>query len=299
MTILIILVVFILLAFLGYIEVKVSNNLVKVKKYTVKNSKIPSNFNNFKIVHITDVHSKIYGENNSKIKELIDKINPNIIVMSGDIIDQRTGKVRDFIQMYEDIYRKYPTFYSIGNHERKLKYSLYKNYLQQLREIGVHVLLNEKENFNIGEQYIVINALKFRANMQPKVLTGEKFEKQVRFMKDKLEPIDKIKFNILIAHDAENFKMYEKLGVDLIFSGHIHGGIVRFGKIGLLSPRRKLFPKYAYGKNKINNTVMITSSGLGSASVKTRLFNRPEIVEEWIIIRKVNLNRWLFMSLML
>lgn len=279
MTILIILVVFILLAFLGYIEVKVSNNLVKVKKYTVKNSKIPSNFNNFKIVHITDVHSKIYGKNNSKIKELIDKINPNIIVMSGDIIDQRTGKVRDFIQMYEDIYRKYPTFYSIGNHERKLKYSLYKNYLQQLREIGVHVLLNEKENFNIGEQYIVINALKFRANMQPKVLTEEKFEKQVRFMKDKLEPIDKIKFNILIAHDAENFKMYEKLGVDLIFSGHIHGGIVRFGKIGLLSPRRKLFPKYAYGKNKINNTVMITSSGLGSASVKTRLFNRPEIVE--------------------
>ncbi len=279
MTILIILVVFILLAFLGYIEVKVSNNLVKVKKYTVKNSKIPSNFNNFKIVHITDVHSKIYGENNSKIKELIDKINPNIIVMSGDIIDQRTGKVRDFIQMYEDIYRKYPTFYSIGNHERKLKYSLYKSYLQQLREIGVHVLLNEKENFNIGEQYIVINALKFRANMQPKVLTEEKFEKQVRFMKDKLEPIDKIKFNILIAHDAENFKMYEKLGVDLIFSGHIHGGIVRFGKIGLLSPRRKLFPKYAYGKNKINNTVMITSSGLGSASVKTRLFNRPEIVE--------------------
>ena len=279
MTILIILVVFILLAFLGFIEVKVSNNLVKAKKYTVKNSKIPSNFNNFKIVHITDVHSKIYGENNSKIKELIDKINPNIIVMSGDIIDQRTGKVRDFIQMYEDIYRKYPTFYSIGNHERKLKYSLYKSYLQQLREIGVHVLLNEKENFNIGEQYIVINALKFRANMQPKVLTEEKFEKQVRFMKDKLEPIDKIKFNILIAHDAENFKMYEKLGVDLIFSGHIHGGIVRFGKVGLLSPRRKLFPKYAYGKNKINNTVMITSSGLGSASVKTRLFNRPEIVE--------------------
>ena len=279
MTILIILVVFILLAFLGFIEVKVSNNLVKAKKYTVKNSKIPSNFNNFKIVHITDVHSKIYGENNSKIKELIDKINPNIIVMSGDIIDQRTGKVRDFIQMYEDIYRKYPTFYSIGNHERKLKYSLYKSYLQQLREIGVHVLLNEKENFNIGEQYIVINALKFRANMQPKVFTEEKFEKQVRFMKNKLEPIDKTKFNILIAHDAENFKMYEKLGVDLIFSGHIHGGIVRFGKIGLLSPRRKLFPKYAYGKNKINNTVMITSSGLGSASVKTRLFNRPEIVE--------------------
>jgi len=71
----------------------------------------------------------------------------------------------------------------------------------------------------------------------------------------------------------------EKLNVDLIFSGHIHGGLIRFGKICLLSPRRKFFPKYSYGKNTLNNTTIITTSGIGNATIPIRLFNRPEIVE--------------------
>ena len=125
------------------ILVYISNNLLKVKKYTLYSSKLPDEFDNFKLVHITDVHSKIFGKNNEKVINTIKKINPEIIIMSGDIIDQRTGKVNDFICMYEEIYKSFPTFYSIGNHERKLKYKLYKSYIENLKKLGVHVLINE------------------------------------------------------------------------------------------------------------------------------------------------------------
>ena len=120
--------------------------------------------------------------------------------------------------------------------------------------------------------------------MQPKVLTDERKQKYIKYMKTKLKDLDKDKFNILIAHDPENFELYEKLGVDLIFSGHVHGGLIRFGKLCLLSPRRKFFPKYSYGKYKLNTTTLITSSGIGNATIPIRMFNQPEIVE--VILKK-------------
>jgi hypothetical protein len=120
--------------------------------------------------------------------------------------------------------------------------------------------------------------------MQPKKLTEERKEKYIKYMRNKLKDINTNEFNILITHDPENFKLYEKLKVDLIFSGHVHGGLVRVGKLCLLSPRRKFFPKYSYGKNTINDTTIITSSGIGNATIPIRLFNRPEIVE--VVLKK-------------
>lgn len=256
----------------------ISNNCLKITRYKVKNNKIPESFDNFKIVHISDVHSKIFGENNTKFIQKVEKINPDIIIMSGDIIDDSCRDIEQFVKNFEKLYKEYPTYYSIGNHERKLGYNNYKKYIELLRKYGVHVIINGSEYLEKDNSKIKVNALKFRENMQPKVLTKEKEEKYIKFMKNKLGKINNNEFNILIAHDPENFKMYEKLNVDLIFSGHIHGGLVRIGKICLLSPRRKFFPKYSYGKNTLNNTTIITSSGIGNASIPIRLFNRPEIV---------------------
>ena len=95
----------------------------------------------------------------------------------------------------------------------------------------------------------------------------------------------KLKGNERIFNVSDKeLKLYEKLGVDLIFSGHVHGGLIRFGKLCLLSPRRKFFPKYSYGKYKLNTTTLITSSGIGNATIPIRMFNQPEIVE--VILKK-------------
>lgn len=271
--------IFLILLILLLLLIYISNNYLKHVKYEVETDKLPDNIECLKIVHITDVHSKIYGENNKKVIDMVNSINPDFVVMTGDIISKYENNIDRFIEMYKEIYTKYTVFYSIGNHERKLGYNKYKYYINRLTELGVHVIVNGTEKYYIGDNYIVINALKFRENMQPKKLTNEKREKYIRFMKNKIDSIDDKKFNILLSHDPENFEMYKDLGVDMIFSGHDHGGLIRVGKICLLSPRKKLFPKYAYGKYTEGKTTIITSSGMGPARINIRLFNRPEIVE--------------------
>lgn len=271
--------IFLILLILLLLLTYISNNYLKHVKYEVETDKLPDNIECLKIVHITDVHSKIYGENNKKVIDMVNSINPDFVVMTGDIISKYENNIDRFIEMYKEIYTKYTVFYSIGNHERKLGYNKYKYYINRLTELGVHVIVNGTEKYYIGDNYIVINALKFRENMQPKKLTNEKREKYIRFMKNKIDSIDDKKFNILLSHDPENFEMYKDLGVDMIFSGHDHGGLIRVRKICLLSPRKKLFPKYAYGKYTEGKTTIITSSGMGPARINIRLFNRPEIVE--------------------
>ena len=271
-----------------YTLIYISNNCLVIKKYNIKNKKISDKFNGLKIVHISDVHSKIFGKNNEKVIQKVKDINPDIIIMSGDIIDKREKDMDKFINMYKEIYLKYPVYYSIGNHERKLGYIKYKEYINKLRKLGVHVIINGKEKIVKDNEEIIINALKFRENMQPKKLTFNRKNKYIKYMYNKLKNIDNTKFNILIAHDPENFKLYKELEMDLIFSGHVHGGLIRFGKYCLLSPRRKFFPKYSYGKTQEDGIAIITSSGMGNASIPIRLFNRPEIVE--VILNKENVS---------
>ncbi len=275
----IILLVFLILVFvLLPILIYISNNCLKVKKYNIKSKKIPRTFNDYKIVHISDVHSKLFGENNKDLIEKVKNINPDIIVMTGDIISDEEEDVIKFIDYFRELYQTYPTYYAIGNHERGLGYTKYKLYIDSLIKNGVNVIKNGFIPIEKNGEKIVINALKYRESMRLKHLTQEKKETFIKDMKKKLDKLDVNNYNILLTHDPENFEMYEKLGVDLIFSGHVHGGLIRIGKICLLSPRRKFFPKYGYGKYRINNTNLIVSSGIGNASIPIRLFNRPEIV---------------------
>ena len=269
----------IILIIIALILIYISNNCLKVTRYIVKNNKIPKSFDRLKIVHISDVHSKIFGKNNYKFFEKINEINPDVIFMTGDIIDDSEKNIKGYVNIYKELFKRYPIYYSIGNHERKLGYNKYKEYISLLKANGVNVIVNGSTYFKKGNEKIRINALKFRENMQPRVLTTQKKDKYINYMKKKLNNIDTNEFNVLLVHDPENFEMYEKLKVDLVFSGHVHGGLIRFGKVCLLSPRRKFFPKYSYGKNTINKTTIITSSGIGSATIPIRLFNRPEIVE--------------------
>ena len=156
------------------ILIYISNNCLKITRYTVCNSKIPKSFNGTKIVHISDVHSKMFGKDNSKFFSKIYELNPDIIVMTGDIIDDSEKYIEKFAKLYSKIYKKYPTYYSIGNHERKLGYKKYKKYLNLLEKYGVNVIVNGGIYLKKGSDKIKINALKFRENMQPKLLTDTK-----------------------------------------------------------------------------------------------------------------------------
>ena len=152
-------------------------------------------------------------------------------------------------------------------------------YYDLLKKCGVKLLVDDSTYIEKNGERIRLLGLKYYEIMKDNSITIDKKKNFVKIIKCIFNDINTDEYNILIAHDPENFEIYEELKPDLIFSGHVHGGLIRFGKIAILSPRRRLFPKYGYGKNIINNTTMITSSGSGNATIPIRLFNRPEIVK--------------------
>ena len=257
----------------------ISNNMLKITEYRVVNSKIPKAFNNLNIVQISDTHSKMFGKDNNKFIKLVENANPDIIVMSGDIIAGNKGKIEKTIEMFKPLYKKYPVYYVLGNHELMLNENKLNKYIKMLEDNGVEVLIDNSSYYEKNGERIRIIGINYDENVKIESNSLDKNENFVKIIKYKFNDINKDEYNILIAHDPENFELYEKIKPDLIFSGHDHGGLVRFGKIALLSPRKKFFPKYAYGKNTINDTTMITSSGIGNARIPIRLFNRPEIVK--------------------
>ena len=257
----------------------ISNNMLKITEYRVVNSKIPKAFNNLNIVQISDTHSKMFGKDNNKFIKLVENANPDIIVMSGDIIAGNIGNIEKTIEMFKPLYKKYPVYYVLGNHELMLNENKLNKYIKMLEDNGVEVLIDNSSYYEKNGERIRIIGINYDENVKIESNSLDKNENFVKIIKDKFNDINKDEYNILIAHDPENFELYEKIKPDLIFSGHDHGGLVRFGKIALLSPRKKFFPKYAYGKNTINDTTMITSSGIGNARIPIRLFNRPEIVK--------------------
>lgn len=254
----------------------VSSNFLVTKKYTYESKKIPEEFDGIKILHISDLHSKRFGKNNEKLINQIKKINPDYIFMTGDIIDKREKDIDIFIKELKPIFSKYTVYYSIGNHERCLGYKKYSKYLKELEKCGVHILKDDSVYMDNAEQINIVG-LNFKDNIRYERKNYHKIDEYLTYLRNKSGQININKLNILLAHDPLNFKLYNKLGFDLVFSGHVHGGLIRFFKIGLLSPRRKLFPRYCIGKYVMNDSTMFVSAGLGKASFPIRLFNNPEI----------------------
>ncbi len=82
-----------------------------------------------------------------------------------------------------------------------------------------------------------------------------------------------------MSHRPEFIHFYAKAGIDVVFSGHAHGGQIRVPGIGgVLAPHQGFFPKYAEGMVKENNTLMIISRGLGNSTFPIRINNHPELI---------------------
>ena len=254
---------------------------IDIEKYTVKNAKIPEAFNNFKIVQLSDFHSKGYRNTTEKIITKVKKINPDIIVMTGDMVSYDMTETGEFEKLVKSLAEVYPIYYIDGNHEHlaeKLIPGEYLYFIDFIEGLGVITIKNDyveiyKENKSIN-LYGVNIPLDW-----PSGVYVSKLQLENDYVEKTLPEADTDKFNILLAHNPIFIKQYSKWGADLVLAGHMHGGIVRipFTNIGLLSPEREIFPRYTAGKFKIKNSVMIVNRGIGASTFKLRLFNNPEI----------------------
>lgn len=251
------------------------NNSLVMTRHRVLNNKLPDSFNNFKIIHLSDLHSKTFGKDNNKIVNKIIKENPDIIVITGDLIDRRRYNEEKAMLLVEKIKDIAPIYYVTGNHEGwSGKFSSLE---KKLNENGVIVLRNESIILRKGYEEISILGVD-----DPAFSTtgyGEDY-KDNKIIEDEIEKIKKAdSFNILLSHRPELFNLYREKAIDLVFSGHAHGGQIIIPFIGgILSPNQGFFPKYYKGLYKESSTTMVVSRGLGNSVFPQRIFNNPEIV---------------------
>ena len=262
--------------FISYI---ISLFKIDVSKYEVASSKVPKAFDGFKILQLSDLHNRRFNKNNKKIVKIIEKQKPDIIVMTGDMVSSNSTGFSNFFSLVEELDGKYPIYYIFGNHEQRLSVEKQAIIIGKLREYGVKVLNNQHESITNNDENIEIFGLKQELIYYTNYLKSKKtYSYETKDMENAIRKADSKKFNILLAHNPLYFETYEKWGADLVFSGHVHGGIIQIPFIGgFLSPERKLFPKYSGGEYEINDSKMIVSRGLGYTKINLRFFNNPEI----------------------
>ena len=248
------------------------NNDIVITNIDVNNGNIPSNFDKFKILQVSDLHNKKFGKNQNKLVKLTKKINPDIIVVTGDAIDIRKTNMDIAINYLSQIAKSYPTYYVSGNHERRIKG--YNRFEELLIQNNVKVLNNKYKNIKIGNKEISLIGMKDISFIKSK----DKRKEYLNTLKDIKKEVNN-NFTILLSHRPEIIDIYSQSKVDLVFTGHAHGGQIRLPFIdGLFAPNQGLLPKYTSGKFKNGSTEMIVSRGLGNSLFPFRIFNRPELI---------------------
>ena len=284
--------IFIGIFILMYLYIKYNVNTLEVTKYVVENKKVPKEFDGYNIVQISDLHSKLFGENNKKLIQKIKSLNPDIVVVTGDLIDGENNNYNVALDFMKEISKLYRVYYIIGNHEQKSlikKYKdEYKDYFNKLHQIDFVNLDNNKVEIVKGDSNINLYGLTVPYSCYKYLFDNQETTSiDIDFLEEKIGKVDREQFNILLAHTPFYFDEYEKWGADLTLCGHVHGGIVRLPLVGgLLSPDRKFFPKYDLGEYIKNKSTMIVSKGLGGSKVLIRVNCKPEIVN--IKLKNIN-----------
>lgn len=254
------------------------NNVLQVSRYKIKSDKIPANFHGFQILQLSDLHNKSFGKNNTALLEKIHRENPDIVVMTGDMINAKNPKIPVFLSLAKAISKDYDTYYILGNHELYINQDEVNKMISELTTFGVKVLNNEHVVLSKGKDYVNLYGFwsYFVYNTDNEHSSNVNFGFQQ--INDTLGKIDDKAYNILLTHNPLYFQTYADWGADLTLAGHIHGGVIRIPFLGgLLSPEVKLFPEYDSGFYNMNKKELIVNRGLGNSSAILRILNRPEI----------------------
>ncbi len=267
----------------------VQNNWLTVSYYTYESSELPQAFEGYRIVQISDLHNASFGEENEKLLEKIRELSPDMVVITGDMVDSNHTKIDVAISFAKQVAAEYSTYYVTGNHENWLEESERKALLDGLRSAGVVCLLDEAVQIQKGNDSIILVGLRDESLSGPALSrvyyagTGEEAkllsETKEIHTPESLENAGRI-FSLLLAHEPQYIENYSKYGMDLVLTGHAHGGQFRipFVSGGLVAPDQGFFPKYTEGVHVLGDTTMIISRGLGNSIIPVRLFNQPEIV---------------------
>lgn len=250
------------------------NTALELNAYTITSSKLPKNFDGYRIAHVSDLHNTQMGKDSEKLLTMLREAEPDIIAFTGDLIDSRNTNVDIALQFVQEAVKVAPCYYVTGNHEARVnEYNELKNGLES---VGVIVLEDDSVKLSIDGESVTLLGVN-----DPSFQTDYLFGDSETIMRSKLAELneDEDDFTILLSHRPELFDIYVEHDIDLILSGHAHGGQFRIPFIGgVMAPNQGFFPEFDSGIYTDGNTNMLVSRGVGNSILPFRINNRPEVL---------------------
>lgn len=254
----------------------------RVTKYRICSQKLNGIKKEKKIIFLSDLHNRMYGEENERLLESIRNQHPDLILIGGDMLVRKDGNFYDkTVHFLAKLPGICPVYCANGNHEQKLKElpdkyeQSYEEYKKALTASGIHMLENASETVKLDEVPVKLSGLEIPLGAYARF--GKK-ELSLKEITDRIgEHGDD--YQILLAHHPGYMKEYLAYGADLILGGHYHGCVVQLPGIGgVISTNFTLFPKYSGGIYQEGEQTTVVSRGLGTHSVPLRLWNWPELI---------------------
>lgn len=286
------------------ITITISNrerNNLKVYRYNIHSGKLKKPYS---FVYISDLHEKEFDENNKELIEKIDELNPEFIIIGGDLI--RCRKVRNpekykdkdkidvSIKLLNDLKNKYRVYFSYGNHEQRLmdkagfndcnETSKYDKNIQDISLERANRLKQALEGIKVlDDETISFSDFDLTGFTLPLDYYRPLFMKTKQMLTEEdislhISKPDNDKFHIIMLHTPMYYKEMIDYGADLVLSGHYHGGTIRLPVLGaLMTPQYQFFVKECAGEFKYKTGRLIATRGLGTHSINIRINDRPEI----------------------
>lgn len=245
-------------------KVYYDTNLIRVNRIEIHTEKLLPG-QSLSILQLSDLHGKSFGKNNERLLKKMEALKPDIVVITGDMIDRNTKQLETTLELAEKIatYNK-RTYYVSGNHE--WGNSQKERFFKGLTEKGIHILDNKNELLYIGDMAFQLAGLGDAATKHDE-------------MQEALRDIDHTKLTVLLSHAPDVWEEKYPEAVDVILSGHTHGGQIRLPLIGaLVAPDQGYFPKYDKGVFTLHeNQYLYIDSGLGTSWFDARFLNQSQI----------------------
>lgn len=250
------------------------NRALTISQFQVESGEVPAEFSGFRIAQVSDLHNTEFGAGNGELLALLEEAEPDLIAMTGDLADSRRTDLQVCLDFAQQAVEIAPVFYVPGNHEARIEE--YPQLKEGLEAAGVQVLENQAVQLEReGASLTVAGVLDPGFYPNPGDVTAA--ARMERALESLELPGDG--FTVLLAHRPELFDLYAAKEVDLVLSGHAHGGQIRLPLVGgLVAPGQGLFPQYDGGLYRKGDTQMVVSRGLGNSIFPLRVCNRPELV---------------------
>ncbi len=235
-------------------------NHFNVRKTEIELERLPAAFDGFTILQVSDLHNRAYGKDGMDMIRSMEGLSFDCIAITGDLLDRHRPMQRENGYRFAQAAAKLGPVYCIqGNHEWKIGDWL--EIRTELTKQSVRILDNETISMVRNGQRLDLIGCMEKATME------------------EIRPIvSRNTCSILLAHHPERINDYARTGVDLVLSGHAHGGQVRLFGQGLYSPDQGILPHYTSGIYTCGKTKLYVSRGAGNHSfLPPRIFNRPEI----------------------